>query len=249
MTMDVSYIDDDFLYEGKAKYLFEVEDSREHLVQRFKDDATAFNGKKFAQFQGKGQLNCAFTTHFFDALNDAGIDTHFHGRLNETDMLIERLDIVPLEVVVRNVVAGSLSGRTGLDEGTAMDAPIVETFYKKDDLDDPILCDCHVEMLDLVKPDQLRQLKAAALEVNEVIEPMFADAGMRLIDFKLEFGFNADGTLVLGDEISPDTCRIWDAEDDRHLDKDVFRRDLGDLIETYEEVAERLGVQVEWIED
>jgi phosphoribosylaminoimidazole-succinocarboxamide synthase len=234
----------DVLYEGKAKYLIERPDDPETLVQRFKDDATAFNGEKFARFDGKGELNCAISSYLFEKLEREGVRTHYIERLDETDMLIERLDIVPLEVVVRNRVAGSLEGRIGRDAGSPVEPPIVETFYKKDDLGDPILADAHIEFLDLCGPEDLSELKQAALGVNEVLAEVFAAAGLSLVDFKMEFGYNTDGELVLGDEISPDTSRIWEQEGDRILDKDVFRKELGDLVEAYEEVAERLGVEV-----
>ncbi len=234
----------DVLYEGKAKYLIERPDEPEVLVQRFKDDATAFNGEKFAQFEGKGELNCAISSHLFEELQREGVRTHYVERLDGTDMLIERLDIVPLEVVVRNRVAGSLEGRIGREAGSAVEPPIVETFYKKDDLGDPILADAHIEFLDLCEPEQLQKIKTAALEVNEVLTEVFDEAGLSLIDFKMEFGYTVDGELVLGDEISPDTSRIWEKGSDRILDKDVFRKDLGDLVEAYGEVAERLGVEV-----
>lgn len=238
----------DAIYEGKAKYLLERPDEPEELIQSFKNDATAFNGEKFAQFEGKGQLNCAISSHLFELLEENGIATHFQGRIDETDMQIERLEIVPLEVVVRNRVAGSLADRVGVEEGTDVDPPFVETFYKKDDLGDPILADCHVHFLDLVDPEELGEIKARALDVNDVLVDVFAEAGLSLVDFKMEFGFNASGAIVLGDELSPDVARIWDLDDDRSLDKDVFRHDRGDLIEAYEEVADRLGVDVELID-
>ena len=234
------------IYEGKAKYLIERDEQPDTLIQRFKNDATAFNGEKFAQFEGKGKLNCAISSRLFELVEEAGVRTHFKGRTSDTDMLIERLDIVPVEVVVRNLVAGSLKGRTGLEKGTEVKPPIVETFYKKDDLGDPILCDTHIFWLDLCDRDELEAIKEMALDVNSAMVDIFDEAGMLLADFKMEFGYNADGELVLGDELSPDTSRIWDPEDHRSLDKDVFRHDRGDLIETYEEVASRLGVEVDY---
>lgn len=234
----------DALYEGKAKYLIERPDEPETLVQRFKDDATAFNGEKFAQFEGKGKLDCAISSHLFEKLEREGIRTHYIERLDGTDMLIERLDIVPLEIVVRNRVAGSLEDRIGREAGSVVEPPLVETFYKKDDLGDPILADAHIEFLDLCAPDELSEVKSAALEVNNVLSEVFDEAGLSLVDFKMEFGYNSEGELVLGDEISPDTSRIWEEGSDRILDKDVFRKELGDLVEAYKEVAERLGVEV-----
>lgn len=234
----------EIIYEGKAKQLL-VSDADDQYVQRFKDDATAFNGEKFAQFEGKGALNNAISSYLFGKLEEAGINTHFLGRANRTDMLIQKLEIVPLEVVVRNVVAGSLKRRTGLTEGSQVEPAIVETYYKKDELGDPILADAHIRMLDLCSPEELREMKKIALTVNDVLLPLFAESGIRLVDFKMEFGFDAAGAIVLGDEISPDTSRLWDRDTDESLDKDVFRHDKGDLIEAYEEVADRLGVSVE----
>lgn len=232
-------------YEGKAKQLILVSDNRDHYIQRFKDDATAFNGEKFAQFAGKGALNNAISSYLFERLEEEGILTHFMGRQSETDMLVRKLEIIPLEVVVRNAVAGSLGRRTGLSDGTDVDPPIVETYYKKDELGDPILADAHIQMLDLVEKEDLAKVKEVALQVNDILEPIFAEADIKLVDFKMEFGRDAAGAIVLGDEISPDTSRLWDMESDESLDKDVFRYDKGELIDAYETVAERLGVQVD----
>jgi phosphoribosylaminoimidazole-succinocarboxamide synthase len=237
-------MDFDVAYEGKAKQLILLEDDRDHYVQRFKDDATAFNGEKFAQFEGKGALNNAISSFLFEKLEEAGVLTHYIERRTETDMLIRKLEIVPLEVVVRNHVAGSLGRRTGLKEGSKVDPPIVETYYKKDELGDPILADVHIKMLDIVDDEELDQIKQAALRVNDVLQPIFEKAGIRLVDFKLEFGVDSAGAIILGDEISPDTSRLWDIDSGDSLDKDVFRYDKGELIEAYEEVAERLGVDV-----
>ncbi|MFW5968944.1 MAG: phosphoribosylaminoimidazolesuccinocarboxamide synthase [Persicimonas sp.] len=231
-------------YEGKAKQLLLLDD-RDHYIQRFKDDATAFNGEKFAQFDGKGALNNAISSYLFEELEEAGVHTHYMGQRTRTDMLIRKLEIVPLEVVVRNFVAGSLGRRTGFKEGTAVSPPIVETYYKKDELGDPILADAHIKLLDLVDEENLAVLKEQALRVNEVLRPIFEEADIKLVDFKLEFGFDSSGGIVLGDEISPDTSRLWDMDSGDSLDKDVFRYDKGDLIEAYEEVADRLGVEVE----
>jgi phosphoribosylaminoimidazole-succinocarboxamide synthase len=235
----------DVAYEGKAKQLILIEGDRDHYVQRFKDDATAFNGEKFAQFEGKGVLNNAISSYLFERLEESGVITHYMERRSRTDMLIRKLEIVPLEVVVRNHVAGSLGRRTGLKEGSAVSPPIVETYYKKDELGDPILADAHIKLLDLVDDDNLEAMKQAALRVNEILRPIFEKASIKLVDFKLEFGFDAAGAIVLGDEISPDTSRLWDIETGDSLDKDVFRYDKGELIEAYTDVAGRLGVDVE----
>lgn len=230
-------------YEGKAKQLIPTAD-RDVLLQRFKDSATAFNGEKADEFEGKGVLNNAISCRLFSVLKEAGVPTHFIGWESPRDMKVHRLQIVPLEVVVRNSVAGSLARRTGLAEGTDVSPPIVETYYKKDHLSDPILADAHIELLDLVNADGLAEIKAAALEVNRVLEPVFAQAGLKLVDLKMEFGYDSAGALLLGDEISPDVSRIWDAETGQKFDKDVYRYDLADLVESYETVARRLGVKV-----
>lgn len=231
------------VYEGKAKQLL-VSGQEDHYVQRFKDDATAFNGEKFAQFEGKGALNNAISCYLFGELERRGVNTHFLGRQSLTEMLVQKLEIVPLEVVVRNKVAGSLKRRTGLPRGAKVAPAIVETYYKKDALGDPILADAHVRMLGLCTVEELEEIKRIAHEVNEALLPIFGDAGIDLVDFKLEFGFDAAGAIVLGDEISPDTARLWD-EGGGSLDKDVFRHDTGDLITAYERVADRLGVIVD----
>lgn len=230
-------------YEGKAKQIVSTDDPNV-VIQRFKDSATAFNGKKYAEFEGKGQLNNAISSFLFRKLEDAGVETHFLERSSDVDMKVKRLDIIPLEVVVRNVVAGSLSKRTGLDEGTSMERPVIETYYKRDDLGDPLLAETHVEMMNLATREELEEVFESARRVNEVVSNVMEGADLVLVDFKLEYGRDADGNILLGDEISPDTCRLWDRETDRKMDKDVFRRDLADLIEVYQEVAERLGVEV-----
>lgn len=231
------------IYEGKAKQLVTTDDEQV-LIQSFKNSATAFNGVKYAEFEGKGALNNTISCFLYEKLHEAGVATHYLGKLDDTQMTVKRLKIVPLEVVVRNVAAGSLSKRTGLEEGAALPHAIVETYYKKDELGDPILADAHVLMLDLIDADGLALLKQRALEVNAVLQPLMASVGITLVDFKLEFGHSADGELLLGDEISPDTCRLWDASSAQKLDKDVFRRDLAGLVETYVVVAQRLGLQI-----
>ena len=233
--------DEQVLYEGKAKQLLPTSDP-EVFIQRFKDSATAFNGQKYAELPGKGRLNNAISSLLFERLEAAGVKTHYLGKVNGTDMRVRRLSIIPLEVVARNVAAGSLSKRLGLPEGQALPHPIVETYYKNDALGDPILCDAHVEVLGLCRPELLAQLKARALAVNQVLLEVFESVGVRLIDLKLEFGLTAQGELLLGDEISPDTSRLWDAQTSQRLDKDVFRRELGDLVQTYAIVAAKLGL-------
>ncbi len=229
-------------YEGKAKQIIGTEDPNV-VIQRFKDSATAFNGKKYAEFEGKGALNNAISTWAFEKMEEGGVPTHFIAKTSDIDMKVRRLSIIPLEVVVRNVVAGSLKGRTGLAEGTELRRPIVETYYKRDDLGDPLLAETHVEMLELATREEIDQVFGMARTVNELLQAAMREAGLVLVDFKLEFGRDADGAILLGDEISPDTCRLWDRETRRKMDKDVFREDIADLVEIYEEVADRLGVK------
>lgn len=228
-------------YEGKAKQIIPTAEA-DVVIQRFKDSATAFNGQKKAELEGKGEINAAMSAAAFSKLESAGISTHFIGLENARDMRIKRLKIVPLEVVVRNVVAGSLSKRLGLEEGVTLKFPIVETYFKRDDLGDPLVCDSHVFVLGICSEETLAELKTRALQVNSVLGPWFNEAGLTLVDFKLEFGFDESGELLLGDEVSPDTCRIWETESGRRLDKDVFRRDLGDPMVGYREVVDRLGI-------
>lgn len=231
-------------YEGKAKQLLIIDDDPHHYVQRFKDDATAFNGEKSAKFKGKGVLNCAISSFLFEKLEAAGISTHYVEQQSPVDMLVRKLDIIPLEVVVRNIVAGNLSRRTGLADGSAVEPPIVETYYKKDALGDPLFADTHIEMLGLVDAENLARIKETARQVNAVLRPLFADAGITLADLKIEFGIDAIGEAVLGDEISPDTSRLWDMETGESFDKDVFRYDKGDLIKAYKEIARRLELNI-----
>lgn len=231
-------------YEGKAKQIISTDDEQ-IVIQRFKNSATAFNGEKYAEFEGKGELNNAISSYFFERLETLGLKTHYLGKVNANDMRVARLTIFPLEVVVRNIAAGSLSKRLGLPEGTALRQPIVETYYKKDELGDPMLADTHIELLELATSEELAHLKTAGLKVNTLLLELLNEAGIDLVDFKLEFGVTASGEILLGDEISPDTCRLWDKGTGRKLDKDVFRRDIADLVETYEEVARRLGIEVE----
>lgn len=231
------------LYEGKAKQLF-LTDDKNTLVQRFKNSVTAFNGEKVSEFAGKGAVNNAISTFCFRRLEDAGLDTHFLSHVNANDMRVKRLEMIPLEIVVRNVVAGSLAKRTGLAEGTEVSPAIVETYFKRDDLHDPILADTHVFMLNILRPEQLSEVKRHALKVNETMQVIFRKAGIILVDFKLEFGWDANNRLVLGDEFSPDTSRLWDVKTGQKLDKDVYRNDLGELMDVYREVARRLDVTV-----
>lgn len=228
------------LYEGKAKRLYTTEDN-EILFVEYKDSATAFNGEKKAEIAGKGNLNNQITTLLFEKLQQNGIESHFVKRLSANEQLVRKVEIIPIEVVTRNIAAGSLAKRLGLDEGTPLKRPIVEFYYKDDALGDPIITTEHIDVLNIATPMEVEQLYNAALHVNEVLRPIFTAVGVTLVDFKLEFGRDKDGNILLADEISPDTCRLWDSNTKQKLDKDVFRRDLGNLTEVYEIILQKLG--------
>jgi phosphoribosylaminoimidazole-succinocarboxamide synthase len=228
----------DKLYEGKAKIVYAT--SRPGvIVQYFKDDATAFNALKRGTIVGKGVVNNRMSAAMFELLGRARIPTHYLETLSDREMLCRRLDIIKIETIVRNVVAGSLAKRTGLEEGTPVKQPIVELYYKSDPLGDPMLNDDHVRLLRLATPAELAWIRRTALRINGVLRPHMRRRGLLLVDFKLEFG-RAGKRLWLGDEISPDTCRLWDATTREKLDKDRFRRDLGGVEEAYQEVYRRL---------
>ncbi len=228
------------LYEGKAKQLFETADENLLFVS-YKNSATAFNGEKNEEIDGKGVLNNKITAILFEQLKKYGINSHFVKQLSENEQLVRKVDIIPLEVVVRNIAAGSLSKRLGMEEGTPLKQPIVEFYYKDDELGDPLLTNAHLAILDLASPKEIATLEAMSIEINEVLQPIFQEIGVTLVDFKLEFGKTAEGDIILADEISPDTCRLWDSETKKKLDKDVFRRNLGSLTEVYEIILSRLG--------
>lgn len=228
------------LYEGKAKRLYQTEDEQVLFVE-YKDSATAFNGEKKEEIAGKGVLNNRITTLIFEKLQASGVPSHFVKRLSDTEQLVRKVAIIPIEVVVRNVAAGSLAKRIGYEEGVVLPRPIVEFYYKDDALGDPFITTEHIDILGIATKDEVAALYKGALQVNEVLRPIFEEVGVRLIDFKLEFGRDADGNVLLADEISPDTCRLWDAETGQKLDKDVFRRDLGSLTEVYEIILQKLG--------
>lgn len=227
------------VYEGKAKRLYETEDP-DVLRVEYKDSATAFNGVKKAEIEGKGQLNNEISSLIFKRLAEKGVKSHFIRKISEREQLVRRVEIIPLEVVVRNVVAGSLAKRLGLEEGTPVGQPVVEFYYKKDELGDPLITEDHVRILGIASSEDLQFLRKQALAVNESLKALFAEIGVRLVDFKLEFGRGRNGAILLADEISPDTCRLWDQETNEKLDKDVFRRDLGSLTEVYQEILNRL---------
>ena len=234
---------EELLYEGKAKKLFITEDPQILRVE-YKDDATAFNGKKFDRLRDKGRLNNAITVFFFEHLETKDIPSHFVRKISETEQLVRRVKIIPLEVVVRNVAAGSLSKRIGWEEGKELPHPIVEFYYKDDDLGDPLLAEEHIRLLELASEAQIEELKKRGLAVNEALESLMLSKGIRLIDFKLEFGLDQKGEILLADEISPDTCRFWDIESGKILDKDRFRRDLGGVTESYLEIHQRLTEEI-----
>ena len=234
---------EELLYEGKAKKLFITEDPQILRVE-YKDDATAFNGKKFDRLRDKGRLNNAITVFFFEHLETKDIPSHFVRKISETEQLVRRVKIIPLEVVVRNVAAGSLSKRIGWEEGKELPHPIVEFYYKDDDLGDPLLAEEHIRLLELASEAQIEELKKRGLAVNEALKSLMLSKGIRLIDFKLEFGLDQKGEILLADEISPDTCRFWYIESVKILDKDRFRRDLGGVTEAYLEIHQRLKEEI-----
>jgi len=234
---------EELLYEGKAKKLFITEDPQILRVE-YKDDATAFNGKKFDRLRDKGRLNNAITVFFFEHLDTKDIPSHFVRKISETEQLVRRVKIIPLEVVVRNVAAGSLSKRIGWEEGKELPHPIVEFYYKDDDLGDPLLAEEHIRLLELASEAQIEELKKRGLAVNEALKSLMLSKGIQLIDFKLEFGLDQKGEILLADEISPDTCRFWDIESGKILDKDRFRRDLGGVTEAYLEIHQRLTEEI-----
>lgn len=230
----------ELLYEGKAKELYETDDP-DTLWVKYKNQATAGNGAKKETIEGKGKLNNQITSLLFEKLKEKGIPSHFIKQLSETEQLIQKVEMFPLEVVVRNVAAGSFSRRLGVEEGKELSFPVLEFYLKKDELNDPIINEDHVKELALAAEGEVVKIKNQALEINQVLLKLFKEMNIRLVDFKLEFGKTSDGSIVLADEISPDTCRLWDLDTNDRLDKDVFRKDLGDIIPLYQEVLTRLN--------
>ena len=228
------------LYEGKAKRLYTT-DKEDILFVEYKDSATAFNGEKKAEIAGKGTLNNRITSLLFEKLKAAGIDSHFVEQLSDHEQLVKKVDIIPIEVVVRQVAAGSLAKRLGLEEGVELVRPIVEFYFKDDELGDPLITEEHIEILNIASQEEVLALYEKGLQVNEVLTQFFKEIGVILVDFKLEFGRDDKGNVLLADEISPDTCRLWDEKTKQKLDKDVFRRDLGQLTDAYEIILSRLG--------
>ncbi|SNY94220.1 phosphoribosylaminoimidazole-succinocarboxamide synthase [Cohaesibacter sp. ES.047] len=235
------------IYEGKAKILYEGPEPGT-LICHFKDDATAFNNKKHEIIDGKGVLNNRISEFIFKNLNDMGIQTHFIRRINMREQLIKECEIIPLEVIVRNVAAGSIAKRLGLEEGTQLPRSVIEFCYKNDSLDDPMVSEEHITAFGWASPQEIDDIMALAIRINDYLCGMFRAAGIRLVDFKIECGRYFEGDtmrVILADEISPDSCRLWDIESNDKLDKDRFRRDLGGMLEAYQEVARRLGIMNE----
>jgi len=229
----------EMIYEGKAKQLYTCE-KEDCLIIHYKDDATAFNGVKKAQISNKGLLNNEISTIIFQYLQEKGVKTHFVERLNERDQLCKKVTILPLEVIVRNVIAGSMAKRLDIEEGTRPANVIYELCYKNDELGDPLINEDHAMALGAATAEELAEIKRSTLEINQLLTEMFDKMGIMLIDFKVEFGKTLDGEIVLADEISPDTCRLWDKETQKKLDKDRFRRDLGNVEDAYQEILARL---------
>ena len=227
------------LYEGKAKQIFKTDDAAK-VVIHYKDDATAFNGVKKSSIANKGILNNAITTIIFEMLEKRGIKTHFIEKINERDQLCHQVEIIPLEVIIRNVIAGSMAKRLGIEEGAVPSNVVYELCYKNDTYGDPLINDDHAVALGLATYEELATIKKMTLEINQALIEFFDKQGIRLIDFKIEFGRKNDGTIVLADEISPDTCRLWDKETNEKLDKDRFRRDLGNVDAEYIEILNRV---------
>ena len=232
------------IYEGKAKILYSTEDEN-FLVQFFKDDATAFNAQKKAVIEGKGVLNNVISEFIMLKLAEENIPTHFVKRLDNREQLIKKVKIIPLEVIIRNISAGSMAKRLGIEEGRELLAPIFEICYKDDALGDPLINDDHaINVLKIINKNQLQEIKDYSLKINKILQKIFKDIKIKLVDFKIEFGFDVENKnqILLADEISPDSCRLWDENTSEKLDKDRFRRDLGGLVEAYQEVANRLKI-------
>lgn len=227
------------LYEGKAKKVFATEDPA-YCIVSYKDDATAFNGLKKGTIVGKGAINNRVTNHLMKLMEKNGVPTHFVEEINDRETVVKKVSIVPLEVIVRNIAAGSLAKRLGLEEGVKMKKTVLEFCYKNDDLGDPMVNEYHILAMEFASEEELKLISDYSLKINEVLSAYLKDVGIELIDFKLEFGKTPDGTIVLADEISPDTCRFWDSVTHEKLDKDRFRRDLGNVEDAYNEILKRL---------
>ncbi|ABD45892.1 phosphoribosylaminoimidazolesuccinocarboxamide synthase [Neorickettsia sennetsu] len=229
------------IYEGKAKILFSFPDNPNLVTQHFKDDVTAYNNRKHSVIPGKGVINNYISAFFMQNLQNVGIKTHFVKVLNMREQLVKKAELIPIEVVIRNIVAGGLAKRLGLEEGMILDAPLIETYYKSDSLGDPMVTDDHILSFNWLKLSEIEEMKVMAWRINDFLSGALSSAGIILVDLKLEFGFY-DDQIILIDEISPDTCRFWDTETKEKMDKDRFRRDLGGVSKYYREVARRLGI-------
>ncbi len=227
------------IYEGKAKKVYATDDP-DYCIVSYKDDATAFNGLKKGTITGKGSINNRVTNHLMSLIEKTGIPTHYVRELNDRETVVRRVQIIPLEVIVRNLAAGSMAKRLGLEEGLELKKPVLEFSYKDDGLGDPMVNDDHILALSYATEEELQLIKDYALRINGILSAYLAEAGIRLIDFKLEFGKTSEGTIILADEISPDTCRFWDIHTNEKLDKDRFRRDLGHVEDAYQEILRRL---------
>lgn len=237
----MSYSKGEFTYEGKAKKIFSVVDQNDLVWLEYKDSLTAFNALKKGSFEGKGELNCLMTTLIFKYLSRQGVKTHMVSPESSREMVCQKLEIIPAEVVVRNTLAGSTAKKFGIEEGKELKKPLVEFYYKDDELQDPFMSDDQAMMMGVVSdPKNLEVLKTEALKINTLLQKFFLAIDLKLVDFKLEFGKNSDGEIVLGDEITPDSCRLWDVHSGEKMDKDRFRRDLGKVEESYSEVYNRM---------
>ena len=233
----------ELLSSGKAKSLYTTENS-DQLIMEYRDDTSAFDGKKIEKLAGKGPVNNRFNAHVMQQIEKSGIPTHFIDEVSENESLVRKLEMVPIECVVRNITAGSICKRLGLEEGMELNPPTFEFFYKDDELGDPMVNEFHIISFNWGTEEDIEEMRELTFKVNDVLKKMFADGGLLLVDFKLEFG-RQDGKMYLGDEMTPDGCRVWDVETRKKLDKDRFRQGLGDVIESYQEIASRIGVSLE----
>ena len=234
----------ELIYEGKAKRLFFYDDDK--IIQYFKDDATAFNKKKHEIINEKGVLNNLISEFIFKYLSENGVENHFIERLNDREQLVKKVDIIPVEVIVRNIATGTLTKRLGIQEGLKLKKPLIEFTLKSDELDDPIISEEHIDVLEYAEKDEINTIKEQALLINKLLLQLFSSINIQLVDFKIEFGrLTIDKKVILADEISPDSCRLWDKSSSEKLDKDRFRKNLGGLIDAYKEVATRLGIKIQ----
>jgi len=234
----------ELIYEGKAKTLFFYDDNT--IIQYFKDDATAFNKKKHEIINEKGILNNFISEFIFKYLSENGVENHFIERLNDREQLVKKVDIIPVEVIVRNIATGTLTKRLGIQEGLKLKKPLIEFTLKSDELDDPIISEEHIDVLEYAEKDEINDIKEQALLINRLLLQLFSSINIQLVDFKIEFGrLTIDKKVILADEISPDSCRLWDKSSSEKLDKDRFRKNLGGLIDAYKEVATRLGIKIQ----